>query len=123
MLDQGTVVADDSPQALIDNHARARLIIDLFDSASQWVAQIVRWPEVESCRCDNNKLTIIGTQLKQCRVMAMELFGRAEISVKRLTFRAPDLNSAYHQLCGHRLSKQASGSWRKSKGKGHRIHD
>jgi ABC-2 type transport system ATP-binding protein len=104
IIDQGQIIALDTPKALIDSLGGG--IIQLGtppELPESLIAQVRRLPEVRSLAHTDGKLEITAQHAQHALIGVIKVFNDADVSITSLEILEPNLETVFLHLTGKRL--------------------
>jgi ABC-2 type transport system ATP-binding protein len=104
IIDQGQIVALDTPKALIDSLGGGIIRLGLPETTKQtFIAQLKKLPAVKNISRQNNILSVQTHHSREALVQIIQLLNTAKMSINTLEILEPNLESVFLHLTGRRL--------------------
>jgi len=104
IVDEGQIIALDSPKALINSLGGGVIYLGLPPNMPAAIIEKVRQlPNVLAAAQQDGKLEITAQHAQQVLVSVIELFNEADISITSLEIHEPNLETVFLHLTGKRL--------------------
>ena len=104
IIDQGQIIALDTPQVLIDSLGGGIIHLGVpTEMSASIIAEIESLPEVQNVAHTDGKLEITAQHAQQALVSVIKVFNEADVSITSLEILEPNLETVFLHLTGKRL--------------------
>lgn len=104
IIDEGRIIALDTPQGLIDSLGGSIIYLGLpAQPTGSFVEQIQGLPEVKRALYKDGRLEITVRRIQQALVEVIAVFNRADVSISSLKIMEPNLETVFLLLTGKQL--------------------
>jgi ABC-2 type transport system ATP-binding protein len=104
IIDQGQIIALDTPKALIDSLGGGIIHLGVPpEIPGSLVAEVERLPDVQSVAHTDDKLEITVQHAQRALISVIKVFNEADISITSLEILEPNLETVFLHLTGKRL--------------------
>jgi ABC-2 type transport system ATP-binding protein len=104
IIDQGQIVALDTPKALIDSLGGGIIRLGLPETTKQtFIAQLKKLPAVKNISRQNDILSVQTHHSQEALVQIIQLLNTAKMTINTLEILEPNLESVFLHLTGRRL--------------------
>ena len=104
IIDQGQIIALDTPKALIDSLGGGIIHLGVPpEMPGSLVAEVERLPDVQGVSHTDDKLEITAQHAQHALISVIKVFNEADISITSLEILEPNLETVFLHLTGKRL--------------------
>ncbi len=103
IVDEGRVIALDTPRALIRSLGGGIIIIGLDDQVEDILDQVAQLPSVKAATRSDGQLKIETQRLQEALMGVLDLTNRMDIGITSLELLEPNLESVFLHLTGKKL--------------------
>jgi ABC-2 type transport system ATP-binding protein len=104
IIDQGEIIALDTPKALIDRVGGGIIRLGLSETTTEmFIAQVKTLPAVKDVSCQDSILSVQAHHTQEALIQIIQLFNTAKVTITTLEVLEPNLESVFLHLTGRRL--------------------
>jgi ABC-2 type transport system ATP-binding protein len=104
IIDQGEIIALDTPKSLIDRLGGGIIRLGLLKTTKQtFIAQLKKLPAVKNISRQDNILSVQTHHSQEALVQIIQLLNTAKVTITTLEILEPNLESVFLHLTGRRL--------------------
>jgi ABC-2 type transport system ATP-binding protein len=104
IIDQGQIIALDTPKALIDRLGGGIIRLGLPEAAPEkFIAQVKKLPAVKNVICQDNIFSVQTRHSQEALAQIVQLLNTAKVSITTLEILEPNLESVFLHLTGRKL--------------------
>ncbi|HLF24892.1 MAG TPA: ATP-binding cassette domain-containing protein [Anaerolineae bacterium] len=104
IIDQGRIIALDTPQALIESLGGGVIYLGVpHETPDALLAPVRELPGVRSAERKDGKLSITAQNAQMALVNVIDVFNKADVAIQSLEILEPNLESVFLNLTGKRL--------------------
>lgn len=104
IMDQGQIIALDTPKALIDSLGGGIIHLGVpLEMSGSLIAEVERLPNVQSVAHKGDKLEITAQHAQRALIGVIEVFNEADVSITSLEILEPNLETVFLHLTGKQL--------------------
>jgi ABC-2 type transport system ATP-binding protein len=104
IIDQGEIIALDTPKALIDGLGGSIIRLGLPETTTEmFIAQVKRLPAVKDVSRQDSILSVQAHHAQEALIQIIQLFNTAKVTITSLEVLEPNLESVFLHLTGRKL--------------------
>ncbi len=104
IIDQGQIIALDTPKALIDRLGGGIIRLGLPETTTEiFIAQVKKLPAVKNVSRQDSILSVQTHHSQEALIQIIQLFNTAKVTITSLEVLEPNLESVFLHLTGRRL--------------------